>query len=72
MPLTMPAHGVGEGDFKEVVILDEQPLHDGGQACRKVTVIHTSSWPAAWQVCSGITCSTSLGGHQDSKEGCTW
>lgn len=30
--LTVPAHGVGEGDLEEVVVLDEQPLHDGGQA----------------------------------------
>lgn len=29
----MPAHGVGEGDLEEVVILDQQPPHDGGQAC---------------------------------------
>lgn len=59
MPLTVPAHGVGEGDFKEIVVLDEKPLHNGGQACKKMTVIYTLSWPAASQVCSGVTHSTS-------------
>lgn len=72
-PLTVPAHGVGEGDVEEVVVLDEQPLHDGGQACGKATVIHTPRWPAARQVCGGVTCSTSpwvdIGERQ---EGCAW
>lgn len=61
--LTMPAHGVGEGDLEEVVVLDEQPLHDGGQAWGWVgRVSHTQL---------ARTTPPRAGGTGDKQEGCT-